>query len=481
MLGRIWSAVVTCRGIGALLFAASLVPFAGAQAAILISSAQTQNITCSGGTCTPTADDAVLNVSYLETLLASVNVTVSTTGSGAQADDIVVNAPFGWSSTNALSLDAYESITINRTVSIAGQSGLSLTTNDGGSGGTFSFGRKGHVVFQDISSRLAINGATYTLENSISTLAAAIAANPAGSYALANSYKASADGTYSESPIQTTFTGALEGLGNAISHLSVDASGYVGLFSSEEGAIENLGLFNINIIVNGSSWAGGIAAIGGNLSHVHVTGVIRGRGNSPNSIGGLVGAGGAITNCSANVRIIETQPSGIGGLVAASGNIDESYSTGSVSVADDGHVFAGALVAVNSGIIHDSYATGAVTGGAHSKIGGLVGTNGDGKHISPGTIETSYAAGAVAGGRHSKAGGFAGIAYKGGDIQSSYWDTTTSGTEEGMGKGSKRGITGLTTQQLQSGLPAGFDPTIWAENPNINGGLPYLIANPPQN
>jgi hypothetical protein len=29
-------------------------------------------------------------------------------------------------------------------------------------------------------------------------------------------------------------------------------------------------------------------------------------------------------------------------------------------------------------------------------------------------------------------------------------------------------------------LPEGFDPTIWAENPSINNGFPYLIANPPQ-
>ena len=41
-------------------------------------------------------------------------------------------------------------------------------------------------------------------------------------------------------------------------------------------------------------------------------------------------------------------------------------------------------------------------------------------------------------------------------------------------------ITGETTAQLQAALPSGFDPTIWAESPSINGGLPYLIANPPQ-
>ena len=31
-------------------------------------------------------------------------------------------------------------------------------------------------------------------------------------------------------------------------------------------------------------------------------------------------------------------------------------------------------------------------------------------------------------------------------------------------------ITGLTTAQFQSGLPAGFDPTVWREKSNINGG-----------
>jgi hypothetical protein len=33
---------------------------------------------------------------------------------------------------------------------------------------------------------------------------------------------------------------------------------------------------------------------------------------------------------------------------------------------------------------------------------------------------------------------------------------------------------------LQSGRPNGLDPTIRAENPSINNGLPYLIAKPRQ-
>lgn len=42
------------------------------------------------------------------------------------------------------------------------------------------------------------------------------------------------------------------------------------------------------------------------------------------------------------------------------------------------------------------------------------------------------------------------------------------------------GVKGLSNTKLQSGLPKGFSPRVWAENPDINGGLPYLIANPPK-
>lgn len=38
---------------------------------------------------------------------------------------------------------------------------------------------------------------------------------------------------------------------------------------------------------------------------------------------------------------------------------------------------------------------------------------------------------------------------------------------------------GLTTVELQSGVPPGFDPAIWAQDGGINGGFPYLRAVPP--
>src|ERR1700733_10116591 len=56
-----------------------------ADAAVTISTAATSNMSCVSGVCSPTAKDAVLNVSDLTTMLASGNVTVNTaTGSLAQ-------------------------------------------------------------------------------------------------------------------------------------------------------------------------------------------------------------------------------------------------------------------------------------------------------------------------------------------------------------------------------------------------------------
>src|SRR5579862_9712667 len=79
-----------------------IVPFASARADVVISSAPTQNITCAAGVCAPTAANAVLNITDLENLLASGSLTVTTTGSSVQADNVDVKAPLTWSNPNAL-------------------------------------------------------------------------------------------------------------------------------------------------------------------------------------------------------------------------------------------------------------------------------------------------------------------------------------------------------------------------------------------
>jgi hypothetical protein len=117
-----------------------------------------------------------------------------------------------------------------------GMGGLSLITNDGGSGGVLSFVSPANVTFANLSSSLSINGAAYTLVDRVKTLAADIALNPSGDFALAQSFDASNEGTFKGSAIPTTFTGTFEGLGNTIYDLAVYDKNtteifYIGMFA----------------------------------------------------------------------------------------------------------------------------------------------------------------------------------------------------------------------------------------------------------
>ena len=212
MSGKISSIALCCdvvsTALTVLLFTAT-----AAHAALVISSAPTQNMSCSGGVCTAAAKDAVLNAGDLQNLLAAGSATVAT---GTAARDIDVRAALTWVSANTLSLDANRSIVVNQPVSAAGSGGVTIFTNNGGKGGTLSFGANGNVTFWSTSDRLEINGASYALVDNIATLASGIAANPGGNYALANSYDASIDGTYDSSPVDTVFSGSFQGLGNSV-------------------------------------------------------------------------------------------------------------------------------------------------------------------------------------------------------------------------------------------------------------------------
>ena len=132
----------------------------------------------------------------------------------------------------------------------------------------------------------------------------------------------------------------------------------------------------------------------------------------------------------------------------------------------------GGLAYINNNIISNSYATGVVVG---QFAGGLVAANETG-----GVIENSYATGLV-GGDTQDYGGVVGAEYPSATLVNAYWDTTTSQTTKGCGGTSScTGATGLTDAQLKSGLPDGFDPAIWGQSANVNGGYPYLLGNPPK-
>ena len=316
----------------------------------------------------------------------------------------------------------------------------------------------------------------------------------AGSYALAAPYDATADGTYFESPVQTTFVGVFEGFGNAISNLSIKnktKKNGVGLFYLNYGVISHLGLLHADVVGDqkGNDSVGPLAASNaGFLFQDFATGRVSARG--PNSlVGGLVGATGSadisIDQSYADVRVEGggkgklKRTFGAGGLVGwnLEGEIRQSFAIGSTNVEDTG--IAGGLVAVNSdSAIEDCYATGSVNGGQSSTIGGLIGA--EAKYIDASeTVNSSYSTGAVSGGESSLVGGFVGTSTKESHYTDAYWDTTTSGTSRASGKGKARNVEGLSTDELQSGLPAGFDPSVWGENAKINNGMPYLLTNPP--
>src|ERR1043166_4500306 len=533
-----------------------------AEAAVAISNKPTSNMSCSAGVCVSTAKNAVLNVTDLQGMLASSAVKVV---AKAKASDIKIVASLSWPSAHRLTLVAYGSIAVQKAVTVTGPGGLTVVTNTGGTGGALTFSGTGHVVFWDLSSSLIIDGTSFTLVGDIQSLAADIAANHTGAYALANNYDAGVDGTYATVPIPTSFWGTFEGLGNAISNLSINDStdNIVALFAdlNQNAQVRDLSVLNANVVApNGSAavLAGGLD--NGKVSYVTVSGTI-------NAGGGLVFeslAAGSIDNCHAAVEVLSGGGglavntygpishsdasgnvsggvrSGVGGLVAfaqgpisdshatgnvsagengwagglaaqSSGIISRSYATGNVSVANVGGGNAGGLVAVlaqsNSSMIEESYATGSVSGTHGGYVGGLVGIAYNGTTITKSyalgsatlptyrgwvggligwdnqaTISLVYSIGAVSGGAAAFVGGLIGQDSSG-SFSSSYWDLDTSGiSDPSRGAGSPLNdprITGLTDAQLKSGLPAGFDPAVWGQNPAINGGYPYLLALPP--
>jgi hypothetical protein len=474
----------TLFGAGALVVMLAANP---SNAAVTISAGVTSNMNCTGGVCTPTAANAVLNVGDLQTMLASSNVTVNTgTGTLAQqVEDIVVTASFNWASASSLTLDAYRSVTVNAPIAVNGSAAVSLVTNDGGSGGNLSFVSGGNLSFMGTTNGLSINGKSYALVSTIAKLAADVAGNPSGQYALSTSYDASRDGTFTASPVTTHFRGTFQGMGNVISNLAITngaTKGDLGLFAHNDptGTLANVVLQNETVTASksGENLGGLVARNEGILFGDAVSGHLTAQ--QATRVGGVVGWNeGSVLRSSASAQVAGVAYCSVGGLMGFNdGTLDESFASGSIKVRRNDSGGGGLVGFSQSGAITSSYATGTVKQITHGEsspvdvVGGLIGT------VTGGTVSSSYSTGGVSGGQRSAVGGFAGVNL--GALSNDYWDTTTSGTNVGVASGSGTGVTGQTTTQLQTGLPSGFGPAIWAESPSINNGLPYLIANPPQ-
>jgi hypothetical protein len=557
--------------------------------------------------CSPTGSGALLSVSDLENYLATSNVIVSTNGSGgSQVADIDVMSALAWSAGTILTLDADHSINVTAPIAVDGSgpsAGLSLITNDGGTGGllTFVLG-SGSATFADTSSSLSINGETYTIANSISALVKAINDNPAGNFALGTSVDAGQK-TYRQGPIVELGGGTyakFQGLGNTISNLKIDQRGRVnpyadvGLIQLVGGyaLIENLQLANVSVVAhdvygayvgglageaygtlyndtvsgavtydvkNGFAYVGGLVGVnGGTITSATSSAEIRAPGDTAG--GGLVGATyGIVSYSSASGAVFAADAGGLAGQAGSpTGQILNSTASGNVAVAhppnSGGCCNAGGLVGAVAGgqsIVSTSSASGNVTNNVSGSVGGLLGSvtsprdgvvtvelsfatgavssNKAGTYIGGliggeelypsavqnsyargtvtctlctgrkgtagaggligvyqrGTLSASYATGLVTNGgpgKHCSRGCSAGVAgnQRHGKYKSVYWDTETTGQQFCTGEGDVPGCTGETTSELKSKLQKGFDPKIWALNPNINDGYPYLIDNAPE-
>src|SRR3954453_21002671 len=105
-----------------------------AHAMLNISNHKTQNMDCSGGVCTPTAQNAVLNVHDLTGMLAAGDLKIV---AGGEAVNIKITAPFSWANRSKLTLSAYQSVLVNDGLTAAGRGSLAIFTNTSGVGGDF--------------------------------------------------------------------------------------------------------------------------------------------------------------------------------------------------------------------------------------------------------------------------------------------------------------------------------------------------------
>ncbi|HEV2498123.1 MAG TPA: YDG domain-containing protein [Terriglobia bacterium] len=480
-----------------------------------------------GGTWTIDPTDLTIDSTAATTIdgdLGSGNVTLQTTASGASGPgtqnasgvgDININSAISWSANTTLTLDAYHGVTINSPITSTGSSaGLTIKTNDGGSGGNFTVNSP---ISLANSASLAINGNAYTLTNSETGLE-----DMSSSGYIALNSDITLDSSYS---VYSSFGGTLEGLGHTVSGLSINNSSgsSLGLFNTITGTVENLNVSgNItaeseagilafdnhgtvyNVLTSGSITAqgtfgglvgrnegsitassssatltiapntymagdiGGLIGYnnGGTVTSSSATGSVDGgAAENLDSVGGLIGDNaGPVTNSYSTENITLGQyVYSTGGLIGYdNGNVTGSYSTGSITLGNYNWYTGGLIGEEFEATISDSYSTGSINAGTHSYYTG--GFLGQADYSS--TIETSYSTGAVtASGEYI--GGFLGGTTGGGGFgyptfTSDYWNEDRSGTTTGAGSGSTSGVTGLSasgSSPFSASSYAGFNFT----------------------
>jgi len=388
----------------------------------------------------------------ISTALATSDVTEQTTATGASEGgtssgatvssgpgDITLDsgATISWSSSHALTLNAYNNLTLTGAISLSGSGSLNLSAGQAlainapitvsGAGAVnlaynaaaaanFTFNDGANVVFSSPtqSGALSINGQTYTL---IYTSTALQNMTPGGDYALA----ASIDLTGSTwTPIGATaggaivgdgFTGVFDGLGNTISNLTLTSTkSNVGLFGDvgASGAVTNVTLANAN--VTGGTDTGALAG--------ESSGILSGDAVSSGMVAGANDVGGLVGYNTGTIDDITLRGSvqGANYVGALTG-----YNTGSISLVQGydtsihGTNDVGGLIGYSSGgdLITDTTYAEAVSGASY--VGGVVGYLNSGTLSGAQSVSNIQASGTYVGGLAGYNAGavYGGAAYEG--------------------------------------------------------------------
>jgi len=198
-------------------------------------------------------------------------------------------------------------------------------------------------------------------------------------------------------PPDSFFSGSLDGRGYNITDLMIYRSSisYVGLFGYTSGStISNVNLINVNI--TGADYVGGLVGYGNNITNCSTSGIVTGIDDYVGGLVGYVGDASYLTiNSSSSANV--TGDSYVGGLIGySSGATLNSYATGYVVGLNTGYSLIGGLMGFidgdyGAGEAFDCYATGNVTGAGDS-IGGLIGYIRDNSNV-----KNTYATGYVSG------------------------------------------------------------------------------------
>ena len=209
------------------------------------------------------------------------------------------------------------------------------------------------------------------------------------------------------------YTGIFDGNGHVIKNYKITSytasATYLGLFASNKGTIQDLGVEGFTITFStaqtSTPYAGGLVSNNsGRIQNCYAIGTITLKVGG--SAGGLAGSNkGVINNSYAKVNITVTSSTSdtggfAGGLVGTNrGNINNCYATGDVSVtAKERNAISGGLVGDNTGCIANCFATGNVSAKTTSSTesyylayaGGLVADNVTHSSSHSGTLVNSY-------------------------------------------------------------------------------------------